>query len=103
MYPAGALPKTVINSQGEEVPATYASLAQVDIDNNFTITKIQDTREIIHRDYVPVADWLTTPFDQDLINLYEQVSDYDTLWMAPPSCLKQEYANLETDLITVEN
>jgi hypothetical protein len=103
MYPAGSLPKTVINSQGEEIPATYASLAQVDIDNNYTIIKIQDTREIIHRDYVPVADWLTTPFDQDLINLYEQVLDYDTLWMAPPSCLKQEYANLETDLITVEN
>lgn len=102
MYPAGALPKTVKNAQGKEIPATYAQLAQVDIDKNFTVTSIQDTREIIHRDYVPIADWLTTPFDQDLINLYEQVSEYDTLWMAPPSCMKQEYANLETDQISVE-
>jgi hypothetical protein len=102
MYPAGTLPKTVTNSQGEEVPATYATLAQVSIDNNFSITEIQDTREIIRRDYVPVANWLTVPFDQDLINLYEQVSEYANLWMAPPSCMRQEYANLETDQITVE-
>jgi hypothetical protein len=102
MYPAGTLPETVTNSQGEEVPATYATLAQVSVDNNFSITGIQDTREIIRRDYVPVANWLTVPFDQDLINLYEQVSDYANLWMAPPSCMKQEYANLETDQITVE-
>ena len=102
MYPAGTLPKTVTNSQGEEIPATYATLAQIDVDNNFTVTNVQDTREIIHRDYVPVADWLTKPFDQDLINLYEQVTEYDALWMAPPTCMKQEYANLETDQITVE-
>jgi hypothetical protein len=49
-----------------------------------------------------VANWLTTPFDEDLINLYEQVSDYDSLWMAPFSCMKQEYAKLSTDQITVE-
>ena len=103
MYPAGTLPKTFVNSQGEEIPTTYATLAQVSIDNNFSITDIQDTREIIHRDYVPVANWLTVPFDQDLINLYEQVSDYANLWMAPTSCMKQEYVNLETDQITVES
>jgi hypothetical protein len=102
MYPAGTLPKTIINGQGEEIPATYATLAQVSVDGNYSITDIQDTREIIRRDYVPVADWLTTPFDQDLINLYEQVSDYPSLWMAPTSCMKQEYANLRTDQIIVE-
>jgi hypothetical protein len=37
-----------------------------------------------------------------LINLYEQVSDYDSLWMAPFSCMKQEYSKLYTDQITVE-
>lgn len=102
MYPSGALPKTVLNSQGEEIPATYAKLAEVDCGADYEILDINDTREIIRRDYVPVADWLTTPFDQDLINLYEQVSEYSPLWMSPPTCLKQEYAKLETDQIEVK-
>jgi hypothetical protein len=102
MYPVGTLPETVLNNQGEELQAVYCKLAEVDIDSSYTVTRVQDTRSIIHRDYVPVADWLTAPFDEDLIDLYEQVSDYDSLWMAPPSCMKQEYANLTTDQIIVE-
>ena len=102
MYPAGTLPATTTNSAGEEIPAVYCTLAEVDIDNSYTVTRVQDTRSIIHRDFVPVANWLTTPFDEDLINLYEQVSDYDSLWMAPFSCMRQEYAKLSTDQITVE-
>lgn len=102
MYPAGTSPFTVKNSQGEDVPVTYCTLAQVEIGQVYNIVKIQDTRNIIHRDYVPVADWLTVPFDRDLINLYEQVSSYATTWMAPTSCMKQEYANLSTDGIVVE-
>ena len=102
MYPVGTLPKTVTNADGEEVPAVYASLAEVDISNNYQVLDIDDARSIIHRDYVPVADWLTKPFDQDLINLYEQVSGYSVLWMSPSKCMRQEYVNLETDLIEVE-
>jgi hypothetical protein len=102
MYPVGTLPKTVTNAEGEQVPAVYASLAEVDISNTYQVLDIDDTRFIIHRDYVPVADWLTKPFDQDLINIYEQVSGYSVLWMSPSKCMKQEYSNLETDLIEVE-
>ena len=102
MYPAGTLPKTVVNASNETVPATYCLLAQVDVTNTFKVEKIQDTRYIIHRDYVPVADWLTKPFDEDLINLYEQVTGYKSLWMAPPSAMKQEYAGLAENQITVE-
>ena len=102
MYPTGTLPKTVVNASDETVPATYCSLAQVDITNDFKVEKIQDVRYIIHRDYVPVADWLTKPFDEDLINLYEQVTEYRPLWMAPPSAMKQEYAALSKNQITVE-
>ena len=94
MYPTGSTPKTVIDSSGKEVPATYCPLALVDISNDYKILKIQDSRYIIHRDYMPVANWLTLPFDQDLISLYEQVSDYSSLWLAPPSCMKQEYVTL---------
>lgn len=103
MYPVGALPKTVTNTQGEEIPAVYTTLAEVDVGRNYNILEIQDTRDIIHRDYVPVADWLTKPFDDDLINLYEQVLGYNNLWMAPPTCMKQEYTNLESDQILVES
>ena len=102
MYPVGTLPKTTTNSQGKTIPATYTSLALVDIDSDFTIIDIQDIRDIIRRDYVPVADWLTYPFDQDLTNLYEQVLDYATLWMAPPSALGQEYVGLEKYQVDVE-
>lgn len=102
IYPAGTLPKTEVNAKGENVPVTYCLLAQIDVDNAFKLSDITDERLIIHRDYVPVADWLTKPFDEDLINLYEQVSDYSRLWMAPPSSMKQEYASLTTDQIEVE-
>jgi hypothetical protein len=102
MYPAGTLPKTVVNASNQTVPATYCSLAQVDITNTYKVENIQDLRYIIHRDYVPVADWLTKPFDEDLIDLYEQVTDYRPLWMAPPSAMKQEYAALSKNQITVE-
>lgn len=102
MYPVGTLPATVSNSRGEQIPAAYCSLAEVDINADFTVTRIQDTRAVIHRDFVPVANWLTAPFDEDLIDLYEQVSAYGPLWMAPTSCMKQEYAKLSSDQITVE-
>jgi hypothetical protein len=101
MYPAGTAPKTITNSQGKTIPATYCLLAQVDISNDYSILKIADTREIIHRDFVPVADWLTLPFDQTLIDLYTQVEDYAQLWMEPSSAMKFEYADLETDQIIV--
>jgi len=102
LYPQGTLPKTVVNSAGETIPASYCSLAIVDVIVSSLIENIEDARYIIHRDYTPVADWLTKPFDDDLINLYEQVSDYPRLWMAPPSGMKQEYLTLAEDQITVE-
>jgi len=102
MYPYGVLPKTVENSAGEEILATYCVLAIVDILKNYEIDDIDDSRSIIHRDYVPVADWLTVPFDKDLIDLYEQVSDYSELWMSPSLCMKQEYVDLKKNQVQVE-
>jgi hypothetical protein len=102
MYPLGTLPETVTNSQGEKVPATYCPLATVDIAVDYKVEDIVDNRYIIHRDYTPVADWLTKPFDETLIDLYEQVSDYSNLWLAPTISLKQEYLSLEQSQITVE-
>ena len=101
MYPANAVPSTILNSNNEEVPATYCDLALVEIGQSFNVLSVEDRRFIIRRDYTPVADWLTRHFDDNLIDLYEQVSDYNNLWLAPPSCMKQEYASLTTDQITV--
>jgi len=103
MYPSGTLPKTVLNSNNEEVKATYCVLAQVDVTSNYLLEDITDSRYIVHKDYVPVADWLTQPFDKTLIDLYEQVDDYSNLWMNPTVCMKQEYVGLEKEQITVEN
>jgi hypothetical protein len=58
---------------------------------------VEDARYLTHRDFQPVADWITLPFDEDLIDLYEQVKGYSTLWMSPVECMKQEYATLSTD------
>ena len=102
MYPTGTLPRFVTNAQGNKVPAVYCPLAIVDVGVDSEIELIDDQRYIIHRDYMPIADWLTLPFDEDLISLYEQVENYPTLWLAPPTCLKQEYLTLEEYQITVE-
>jgi hypothetical protein len=80
----------------------FCRLAFVDVDNLFRVTDIIDIRDIIHRDYVPVTDWLTLPFDEDLISYYEQVKSYSPLWMAPPNCMKQEYTALTNTGVIVE-
>jgi len=93
LYPSGTLP----------VGETFCSLAEITVNNDYQVTKLKDTREVIRRDYTPVADWLTKPFDTDLINLYEEVSIYPTTWMNPPTAMKQEYAELTQYQVIVEN
>ena len=93
LYPSGTLP----------VGETFCSLAEITVNNEFQVTKLKDTRDIIRRDYTPVADWLTKPFDIDLINLYEEVSTYPTTWMNPSTAVKQEYAELTQYQVIVEN
>lgn len=91
MYPQTTPPAT----------ATYCPLAYVDVDNNFTVLAVEDIRFVTRRDYVPVADWLTKFFDDNLIDLYEQVKSYKGLWMSPPTCMKQEYAPLSDKNIVI--
>lgn len=94
IYPADSIPSTIVNSKGEDVPTVFCKLAYIDVDQNYFLTDISDIRPIIHRDYKPVADWLTRPFDEDLIGLYEQVKGYSTLWMSPTESMVQEYTSL---------
>ena len=103
MYPEYLVPQTTTNSLGIEVPAVYCDLAFVEVNNVFEITSVQDTRYIIHRDYKPIASWLTEYWDSNLINLYEQVKNYPETWMNPQTCLKQEYVSLAQYGILDEN
>ena len=91
MYPTERPPAT----------ATYCPLAYVDVDSTFKVIEIVDIRYVIRRDYVPVADWLTKFFDDNLINLYSQVKQYPRFWMNPPSCMKQEYISLADKNIVI--
>ncbi len=102
-YAQDSLPKTVINSVGKEVPAVYCKLAYVDTSKFYTVTKIDDIRETVSTDYQPIADWLTRAWDENMINIFEQMKNYPKLWMSPTSCMKQEYALLSEDLVIVEN
>jgi hypothetical protein len=102
MYPVGLLPKTVTIGSGAEVLATYCRLAIVDIGSFFNVLRVEDQRTIIHRDFAPVADWLTLPFDENLIYFYNQAQEYPRNWMNPSTCLEQEYVALESKGITVE-
>ena len=101
-YPQATLPTTAQNSLGEEVPAVYCKLAYVEIGEDLTVTKITDLRESVNSEYKPIAEWLTRPWDGNLIKMHHQVSNYSTLWMSPTECLKFEYEDLENTLIDVE-
>jgi hypothetical protein len=93
-YPENQIPNVFVNSDGEEVPLAICRLAYVDIGDDYLIQEIDDVREIIFKDYKPLAEWLTRPQDEDLIELYEEVSEYSTLWMSPTMALDMEYQDL---------
>ena len=102
-YPENAVPKEFENSLGEKVPLVICKLAYVDVDELSQVIKIDDVRDIVYRDYKPVAEWLTRSQDKDLIDLYEIVSDYSGLWLEPQSLLKYEYEQLADESIQLSN
>lgn len=101
-YPQNAVPKTTLNSVGKEVPVTTCGLAIVETNNIFEATNVTDIRETLNGEYQPVANWLTKTWDENLITLRDEVRNFPEYWMNPPSCLFQEYPELERYLITVE-
>mgnify|MGYP000917009082 CR=1 FL=1 len=102
--PSGPTPKASLVMYAENtVPQdnVLCQLAWVDINSRYEVEDITDARSITNRDYVPVADWLTRPWDDNLTRLYEQVREYPEFWMSPTTCMKFEYEDLTVSGITV--
>lgn len=91
MYPENTVPKDSV----------LCHLAYVDINSTYTVDDIVDARNITSEDYVPVADWLTRPWDTNLIKLYDQVKDYPAVWMSPTESMDFEYRDLDKVNIAV--
>lgn len=93
-YPANAVPNEIVTEEGNKVPLVMCKLALVDIDSSFTVQSLSDVRDVVHTKYEPIADWLTSFWDSNLIGLYDQVLHYDKQWMSPTLSMKQEYLSL---------
>lgn len=98
--PSGPVPKAALAMYPSfEPPAdrVFCALAYVDVGNGHRVEAIQDIRNVTHRNLEPVANWLTTFWDENLISLYETAKTFATTWMAPTTALKGEYVNLEKE------
>ena len=62
-----------------------------------------DIREIISRDYEPIADWLTQYWDEQLVSLWEDVKEFTPRFMAPPTLLGYSYLSLEKVGISIDS
>jgi hypothetical protein len=99
MYPTNLVPEN----------ESLCRLAIISIDNFEVARKpngelyIDDIREIVTQDYEPVANWLTTFWDKQLIGVWEKVRSFVPIFMAPPTLLKSSYFDLEAYGIDVNS
>jgi hypothetical protein len=91
IYPTNLIPEN----------ESLCRLAVVNVDNyripnkpNGELFK-DDIREIVTRDYEPIADWLTVYWDEQLITLWEEVKNFTPRYLAPPTLLRASYVGLE--------
>ena len=52
---------------------------------NGVISDVRDQRSFINRKYEPVAEWLTTFPDEQLTCLFDDVQNYSTKFLSPPT------------------
>ena len=102
-WPANTVPSSFKNSQGDDIPLIFCGLGYVDVNNLSEVERITDIRETVNVGFEPVSDWLTKPWDDNLIENFEQVSDYANLWMNPQEAMRQEYSALSKDSIQIVN
>ena len=102
-YPENQVPNVIVNAEGSELTPTYCNLAYVSVIDGFQVEDIRDVRNITKRDFKPISDWLTKPWDDNLIDLYYQVKGYPEYWISPVSALKQEYLALPAYDVILSN
>ena len=100
-WPANTVPASFKNSLGEDVPLIFCGLGYVDVNNQYKIDSITDVRETVNTGFQPVSEWLTRPWDDNLVENFVQASNYAELWMNPENSMKQEYAALSSDSIQI--
>ena len=73
----------------------YCKLAYVDVDEDYRVTgDIDDIRYTINRDFQPIAEWITRPWDDLLIKYYEEHKNYVPRRMDPSTALVHTYSDL---------
>jgi hypothetical protein len=91
---SGALP--FIDNLYEEIDQVHLLVATFVVKNQ-QILSIIDQRRFIQRKYEPVAQWLTSFEDLMLRCYFEDVEQYASLYMAPPTADYHFYQELDTN------
>jgi hypothetical protein len=104
--PSGPTPKAALSlypSLSAPAESVFCSLAYVEVGKLYEVKEIDDVRDIVHRNFEPVADWLTVGWDEEFTSLHDTIKNFASTWMAPPTALKGEYLDLEIDGVILSN
>lgn len=85
----------------EEIEGAHLLVATFEVQNQ-KILSITDQRRFIQRKYEPVAQWLTSFEDLMLRCYFEDVEQYASLYMAPPTADYHFYNELDTNACSGE-
>lgn len=85
----------------EEIDDVHLLVATFEVQNQ-KILSITDQRRFIQRKYEPVAQWLTSFEDLMLRCYFEDVEQYASLYMAPPTANYHFYNELDTNACSGE-
>lgn len=85
----------IVKDMYEEVEGDYLTLATFDVQQIGVIRNLRDQRQVSYHKYEPVAGWLTKFHDDNLRCMFDVVTNYSRLSMAPTSAAKYMYSELE--------
>ena len=90
-----AVPMLVIRDRYEAIEGDYLMLANFEVRNRGSIVNINDLRSVSYHKHQPVAGWLTQFQDDSLRCLFDSVTRYSYLSMAPQSSSLHLYDEME--------
>jgi len=85
----------IVKDLYEEVEGDYLTLATFEVQQIGVLRNLRDQRQVSYHKYEPVAQWLTQFHDDNLRCLFDVVTNYSRLSMAPTSAAKYMYSELE--------